>query len=62
MRALVEFKPVYSNANANKDNSRVGEPIKSYIDIHLADNTVFSNICTWHKTQMVNAAIVTEFR
>ncbi len=61
-RALAEFKPVYSNTNANKDNSRVGEPIESYLDIHLADNTVFSNISQWHKTEMVKAVTVTEVK
>ncbi|MCJ8269395.1 MAG: hypothetical protein MJK04_08330 [Psychrosphaera sp.] len=57
-QALVEFKPVYSNVDANKDNSRVGKPIKSYLDIHLADNKVFSKISKWHKTEMVKAEMV----
>ncbi|NQZ06836.1 MAG: hypothetical protein HRT35_06715 [Algicola sp.] len=57
-RALAEFKPVYSNVATNKDNERVGKPIKSYVDIHLADNKVFCKISKWHKTEMVKAEMV----
>ena len=57
-RALAKFKPVYSNVNTNKDNSIVGEPIKSYVDIHLADNKVSCKISKWHKTEMVKAEMI----